>query len=155
MTDYQDPGHEAARILVVDDDEVIRDLLCKILENRGYEVFQTDNGPDALDICRRSFPPLQLLITDIKMPVMSGYELADRCSLLYPAMGILYFSGSVPDESMFSGHNRAFVSKPFHNEELFRMVGTLLAGCVDERPPRRQAPATQPHHGAQGDYLRA
>jgi CheY-like chemotaxis protein len=127
----QDRGSDAARILVVDDERLIRDLLCRMLECDEYEVLSASNGPDALEICRRSFRPIQLLVTDVQMPVMSGYELADRCARLYPELCVLFVSGSIPDESMqaaLSVPNLAFLSKPVRPEVLQRQARAMLAG---------------------------
>jgi len=137
---------EAARILVVDDEKLIRDLLCRMLECDEYEVLSASSGPDALEICRRSFGPIQLLVTDVQMPVMSGYELADRCARLYPELCVLFVSGSIPDESMqaaLSVPSIAFLSKPIRPDVLRRQARAMLASpAVDRAPCGASAPSS-------------
>ena len=147
----QDRGSDAARILVVDDERLIRDLLCRMLECDEYEILSAISGPEALDICRRSFRPIQLLVTDVQMPVMSGYELADKCARLYPELRVLFVSGSIPDESMqaaLSVPNLAFLSKPVRPEVLQRQARAMLASPALDRvtggaSPRSSGPGAR------------
>ena len=88
------------RILLVDDENAIRDSLYALLEGDGYEVLAASNGPDGLTIFRQSTPPIDLLVTDYNMPQMSGLELARACSLLSKELSVLYISGSHPDENL-------------------------------------------------------
>lgn len=149
---------EAAQILLVDDEPLVCDLLRKMLERGGYEILSAGNGRDALDLCRRSVRPVRLLVTDLQMPEMSGYELAERCSLLYPSMSILFVSGSGPAEPMqakLQGPNRAFLSKPVELEDLLCFAKALLTGPREDRLPRRRAPSSQSGRALHGDYLQA
>lgn len=152
----QDWGNAAARILLVDDEKPIRDLFCKILECDEYEVLSASNGPDALEICSRSFRPIQLLITDIQMPSMSGYELAEKCSSLFPALSVLFVSGSIPDKSMqatLNARNRAFLSKPLRPEVLQRRTRAMLAASAEDRLPGDAPHPARTRGGNQGDYV--
>ncbi len=92
------------------------------------------------------------------MPGMSGYELADRCSLLYPAMSVLFVSGSIPDEPMRTAlnvRNRAFLPKPVRPEVLRRLARALLTGPGEDWQPRRRVPSNRSGGGDQGDYPQA
>ena len=152
----QDRGNKAARILLVDDEKLVRDLLCKVLECDEYEVLSASNGPDALEICSRSFRPIQLLVTDIEMPVMSGHELAESCSRLFPALSVLFVSGSIPDESMqatLNAPNCAFLHKPVRPEVLRRQTRTMLAGSAEDRLPWDASHPARAKGGNQGDYV--
>lgn len=150
--------NEKTQILLVDDEEAVRDLLLRMLETGGYEVSSASCGPAALEACRRCVLPPRLLVTDIQMPVMSGYELADRCSLLYPSIGILFVSGSVPDDSTraaLHGPHREFLAKPVRLEDLLRAVKTLLDRPAEDRLPRRRVPSRETDRTIQSDYLQA
>ena len=117
------------RILVVEDENSVRDSLYTLLENNGYEVLAASNGPDGLTIFRQSVRPIDLLVTDYNMPRMSGLELARRCSLLCNELRVLYVSGSRPDEELqtdLQAGRREFLAKPFRGAELLRKAKELL-----------------------------
>jgi len=88
------------RILLVDDENAIRNSLYELLESNGYEVLAASNGVDGLTIFRQSIRPIELLVTDCSMPRMSGLELARECSLLCNDLRVLYVSGTRPDEDL-------------------------------------------------------
>jgi CheY-like chemotaxis protein len=117
------------RILLVDDENAIRDSLYALLEGDGYEVLAASNGPDGLTIFRQSTPPIDLLVTDYNMPQMSGLELARACSLLSKELSVLYISGSHPDENLqadLQSHKRGFLAKPFRGSDLLHKARELL-----------------------------
>jgi len=119
------------RVLLVDDDDAVRDALYMLLESDGYQVLAASNGPDGLSIFRRSIPPIELLVTDYNMPRMSGLELARECSRLSRDLRVLYISGSGPDEELqedLEAPNREFAAKPFRGPELLRKARELLCG---------------------------
>lgn len=118
-----------SRILLVDDDESLRDSLYALLENAGYEVLAAGSGPEGLTIFRQSARPVDLLVTDYNMPQMSGLELARECSYLFPDLRVLYVSGSTAAEELqadLQASKRAFLAKPFRGEELLRKARALL-----------------------------
>lgn len=117
------------RILLVDDEESIRDSLYTLLESNGYEVLAAGNGPDGLTIFRQSIRPIELLVTDYHMPRMSGLELARECSRLCGELRVLYVSGSRPDaelEADLQAPTRGFLAKPFRGNDLLRTARALL-----------------------------
>jgi CheY-like chemotaxis protein len=118
-----------SRILLVDDENTIRDSLYALLESAGYEVLAASNGPDGLTIFRQSVPPIDLLVTDYNMPQMSGLELARECSRLFHELRVLYVSGSRPDEELqadLQAGRRDFLAKPFRGDDLIRKAKALL-----------------------------
>jgi two-component system sensor histidine kinase ChiS len=128
-TDSQDNAEMRSRILLVDDENFIRDSLYTILERGGYEVLAASNGPDGLTIFRQSRPPIDLLVTDYNMPRMSGLELARECSSLCCELSVLYVSGSRPDEELeaeLQARKRGFLAKPFRGAELLLKTRELL-----------------------------
>ena len=118
-----------SRILLVDDQNSVRDSLYTILESDGYEVLAASNGPDGLTIFRQSTRPIELLVTDYNMPQMSGLELARECLRLCGGLSVLYVSGSGPDEALqaeLQARKRGFLAKPFRGTELLRKTRELL-----------------------------
>ena len=117
------------RILLVDDENSVRDSLYALLESAGYEVLAASNGPDGLTIFRQAAPPIDLLVTDYNMPRMSGLELARECSCLFPDLRVLDVSGSHPDEKLQADlqmGKRGFLAKPFRGDDLLRTTRALL-----------------------------
>lgn len=121
-------GECCLRVLLVDDQDAVRDSLYKLLDNNGFDVLAASNGPDGLAICRQSLRPIELLVTDYDMPQMSGLELARECVQLNHELKVLYVSGSEPDmelrEDLQKG-GRAFLAKPFRESDLLRKTREL------------------------------
>jgi signal transduction histidine kinase/CheY-like chemotaxis protein len=90
-TDRARGGEE--RILVVDDEPAVRRLLAKILRSRGYDVFETEDGPSALAFMSSTDRQMDLVVTDVFMPKMSGTQLAKEIQRRWPSIKILLVSG--------------------------------------------------------------
>lgn len=121
------PGRET--ILVVEDDEAVRELAREILEERGYTVLTAGHPRDALQISERRTAPIPLLVTDLVMPEMNGWELADRLTAAQPEMRVLYMSGYTVDGLAAHGALRpgtAWLPKPFTPDDLARKVREVL-----------------------------
>ncbi len=122
-------GMRSTRVLLVDDQESVRNAVYSVLESGGYDVLAASNGRDGLSICRQSIHPIALLITDCHMPQMSGLELARECSRLCGDLSVLYISGLGPDEELqaeLQTPRRSFLGKPFRSVELLRKAQQLL-----------------------------
>ena len=116
-------------ILVVEDEAGIRALVRKILRRQGYVVLEASNGDDALKICAGHKGKIDLLVTDVMMPRMSGRELADRLTALRPELRVLYVSGYTDDAMLSSGSfptGTAFLQKPFTLGSLLGKVREVL-----------------------------
>ncbi len=116
-------------ILLVEDDETVRNLVSEVLQNYGHEVLEAANGGSALLICERHERPIHLLLTDVIMPEMSGSELATRLARLRPEMKSLYMSGYTDDAIVNHGVLEAdtpFIQKPFTPMALARKVREVL-----------------------------
>jgi hypothetical protein len=87
-----DPGHGEA-ILVVEDEESLRDLACRILARNGYRICAATSASDALRLASDLAQPIDLLLTDVVMPEMLGNEVAARVCAIRPALRVLYMSG--------------------------------------------------------------
>jgi len=128
----------APTVLVVDDQEVVRVLMCKTLESGGFHVMAASNGADALNLYREAEPPIDLLVTDYRMPGMTGLELARECCSLDGELSVLYISGSRPGDDLradLAATRRGFLAKPFRQSDLLRTAKAVLAtepGSVSE-----------------------
>ena len=116
-------------ILLVEDEEAVRELTVKILEIYGYTVIYANDGVEAFEIFNKSQKKISLLITDIVMPRMSGRDLAEKIKTLNPEISVLYSSGYSDDRNMMNGAAEKridFINKPFTPEDLARKVRQLL-----------------------------
>lgn len=117
-------------ILVVDDDPNFRRILHFTLEMSGYAVLLTGSAEDALEIAARN-KDIQLLITDVAMPVMNGAELAQKVREIQPDIEVLYLSG-FPFQAMAARGIAIdplhFLQKPFVGDVLDERIKAILAG---------------------------
>ncbi len=119
----------ARTVLVVEDEAGIRMLMRKILDRQGYNVIEATRGDEALQIVQSRKTPVQLLVTDLVMPQMSGRELAERLTRTQPSLKVLYVSGFTDDEAIRSGSlgpGSAFLQKPFTLGSLVEKVREVL-----------------------------
>lgn len=118
------------RVLLVEDETPIRNLIFEILKNEGYKSIAFPNGLEGLQWVQTHPEPIDLVITDIQLPGMSGKELADRICLMRPQTKILFLSGyssfSVKDLNPCSNTDRHFLAKPFKLSELLAEVNRLI-----------------------------
>jgi two-component system, cell cycle sensor histidine kinase and response regulator CckA len=118
-------------VLVAEDEDGVRELLRKVLTEFGYSVLTARHGRDALMVAGERGSEIDLLVTDVVMPEMSGRELAETLRDRRPDLKVLFISGYTDDEVLqrgISGRDAAFVRKPFAAEELVRRVRLLLDG---------------------------
>lgn len=137
------PGHRGT-IMVVEDEDDVRHLLADVLSRSGYRVLDAGHGPDALRLAEQHDGRIDLVISDMVMPQMDGWEVARRMAVLRPEAKVLFMSGYSADVSLarrLSTSQVAFLSKPFTPTALRLKVRTLLAGSD---PPDSPAP---PHAG--------
>ncbi len=118
-------------ILVVEDEEGVRKLAHRILESSGYHVITAANGGEALLECEAHGDDIQLVLTDVVMPKMSGRNLADRLAETYPDMKVVFMSGYTDDA--LGQHNVLddsvhFIAKPFTLPGLRQKIRQVLDG---------------------------
>ena len=115
-------------VLLVEDEEAVRRLVQEILESAGYRVLAAASGPEALQRSRDHKGPIQLMVTDVVMPGMSGPQLADLIAATRPDLRILYTSGHTDDALGGLPPGRAFVQKPLTPDVLADRVRDILDG---------------------------
>ncbi|MBZ5671215.1 MAG: PAS domain S-box protein [Acidobacteriia bacterium] len=126
-------GSELAKgsetVLVVEDEEGVRSLVCETLESHGYKVLEARGADDALSIFEQYAEPIHLLLTDVVMPQMGGKELAKRLSSVHPETKVLYMSGYTDNAIVRHGvleGGTPFLQKPFVPQTLVRKVRQVL-----------------------------
>jgi CheY-like chemotaxis protein len=127
------PAHGEETVLLVEDELVVRRLVAEILESNGYTVLQAGDGPSALELLRRHTGSLDLLLTDVVMPGMSGPDVAGAIAAMRPGAQVLYISGYT--DSSVGQHGVLdpgvpFLQKPFDADVLSRKVREVLDGVV-------------------------
>ena len=145
------PSLEAAApasesILVVEDEEDVRRVARRFLEQRGYRVLEARDGVEALRVSAGHPEPIHLLVTDMIMPGMRGQELAERLVRSRPEMKVLYISGYTGGSIMEKGEleaGYAFLGKPFSSEALARKVRELLDGEDSGRRKPQERPGPE------------
>jgi PAS domain S-box-containing protein len=116
-------------ILLVEDEVNVRLVACKFLKKHGYTVLEVGHPKEALQLCQQDNHQIDLLITDVIMPDMSGRELAEQLTRSYPNLKVLYISGYANDAlSQYGviGSGIAFLEKPFSSESLAHKVRETL-----------------------------
>jgi PAS domain S-box-containing protein len=120
-------------ILLVEDEAVVRDLVCEILREGGYVVLSANSGADAMEITAEHIKPIDLLITDVVMPEMSGPELANTLRRARGEMRVLYMSGYTDDAVLVRQglpENSAFIRKPYTPQQFLQKVRESLDATV-------------------------
>ena len=122
------------RILLVEDEDDVREMAMEALELGGYRVISAANGEEALEVCSDASGEFQLLLTDVIMPGMSGGELAAQITHDHPEIQVLYMSGYNDDAIVKHGVSRSqadFLQKPFTLDSLSRKVREILDRPLD------------------------
>jgi two-component system, cell cycle sensor histidine kinase and response regulator CckA len=124
------PARRTGTILLVEDQAAIRMLLEDVLSEAGHRVFASADGRGALELAEQYTGAVDLLITDVVMPEMSGPDLASQISPLRPSVIVLYMSGYTDHALLHRGaieQGTAFLQKPFLPESLLAKIDELLS----------------------------
>ena len=129
LTSIDTAETETGTVLLVEDDPLVRNVALRALESAGYTVLESGNGHGALAMAHSCDDEIDLLITDVVMPLMGGRELAQELSALHPKTSILFMSGYTDDAVVRHGimdKDIEYLQKPFTPESLVRRVGEVL-----------------------------
>lgn len=122
------PSRGSETILLVEDDEALRELILSALTGAGYTVLEAANGTEGLLIAKKRDGAIDLVLTDVVMPVMSGPKMATRISALFPEIPILYMSGYSESANGYQEilSRSPLLQKPFELATLTREVRAML-----------------------------
>ena len=118
-------------VLIVEDNEALRNLAKKVLRNYGYAILEAENGEKALNIGETHEGPIHLLLTDVVMPGMSGSDLSEKLQSIRPETRVIYTSGYSDNAIVRHGILRQginFIEKPFSPKSLGKKVRQVLDG---------------------------
>jgi two-component system, cell cycle sensor histidine kinase and response regulator CckA len=124
------PLHGSETILLVEDQDAIRNLASEFLKGNGYNILEAGDGREALQVAEQHHGEIDLLLTDVVMPRMGGLELAVRLANLHPQMKVIYMSGYAEyakDNRKLADSERVILQKPFALDTLARKVREVLA----------------------------
>ncbi len=122
-------GAPHQRVLVVDDDKLLRGLVVRILVREGYDVLQAADGEEALEVVRKAGGVVDLLVTDFYMPKMNGSLLARRLAEVQQGVRTLFMSAYANEDKLVElmGGPVAFLPKPFRQHQLANSLADLAA----------------------------
>jgi len=124
------PGGSEA-ILVVDDEELLRELGERVLRKQGYNVLSATNPREAIALAEKFQDDIHLLVTDIVMPIMNGKQLHEEIKQIHPEIKVLFMSGYMSDKVISQGlqvEQINFIQKPFDNNVFAAQVRQVLDG---------------------------
>lgn len=116
-------------ILLVEDEPAIRQLMRRMLEARGYAVLEARNGEEAIGVAEQHRGSIHLVVTDVVMPRMNGFELAEQLTRTQPDLRVLYVSGHADHPAVRQGlrdSRHPFLLKPYTQEVLARSIREVL-----------------------------
>ena len=132
------PPKGVETVLVVEDEEAVRDLISEGLKQLGYSVLSARDGAQALEVSRRHPAPIHLLLIDVVLPGRSGREVAADLTRLRPDLAVLYTSGHTDDEAVrhrVLDHGPAFLQKPFSQSDLALKLREVLDAALSLPAP--------------------
>src|SRR6476646_10656183 len=113
-------------ILVVDDNELVLSVVVEILEREKFRVFSANNGPAALQLAEQTDRKIDLLLSDVEMPQMSGPDLGEALKKTRPDMHVMLMSGGDHGNLLVLNYGWAYIQKPFVAVKLVEMVTEVL-----------------------------
>jgi DNA-binding NtrC family response regulator len=124
-------------ILVVDDNAMVLKVVVEALRHAHFQVLSADNGPDAIELAKDTEGRIDLLLSDIDMPQMSGPDLGLMLKRTRPDLHVMLMSGGATGNLLVLNYGWAFIQKPFVSAQLVQMILEVL------RSPDRSQPGGQ------------
>jgi len=116
------------RVLLVDDELPVRTFIAKILQREGFEILEAGDGLDALAVLQQMSGDVDVLVTDIKMPRMTGIELVEKVKAEFPGVPVVYISGEHLQEQLHNPSRRVvFLQKPFRPQAMLDAIRAVTA----------------------------
>ena len=128
---------ERPTVLVVDDEEDLRDIMRRMLERRGFDTLVAGDSEQAIELCRVHAGEIDVLVTDLGLPGASGGELSRAAVALRPRMGVVYISGLPKDIAVTKGliaEDALLVKKPFTADLLIEALRLVIAQRAASAP---------------------
>ncbi len=116
-------------VLVIEDEPTVRELVSEVLESIGYTVLETTQGQEAIELAMQYTGQIDLVVTDVRMPGLSGYDVVEKLKVLRPQMRVLFMSAYTDDERVLAASpssDFAYLQKPFTLEALAQRVREML-----------------------------
>jgi response regulator RpfG family c-di-GMP phosphodiesterase len=129
-------SRKTATILLVDDEDWLREIVARKLRQKLYTVLEADNGQMALRIAEGHPSPIDFLLVDLKMPTMNGREVFERLRTTHPETEAIFMSGFPRDHAVAEGWifgNEGFIEKSLWSSDLAKRVEGFLARLLAER----------------------
>jgi two-component system cell cycle sensor histidine kinase/response regulator CckA len=127
-------GNTREVILVVDDDEGVRKLVVTVLQDGGFRVLSARDGPTALRLAGEHDGVIDLLLSDVDMPAMSGPDLGEALKVTRPQMHVMLMSGGANGNLLVLNYGWAYLQKPFVGAKLIEMVTHVLHSADRSQP---------------------
>jgi CheY-like chemotaxis protein len=139
-------------VLVAEDEDLLRRLVSQLLGDQGYRILEARDGVEALHLAHLASPHLRLVVADVVMPGMDGWELGRRLAIDCPAVPVLYMSAYPRADIFHRGESNPavpFLEKPFSAEVFVKTVRELLEQpSPSSSVPEPSAPRTRPDSAA-------
>jgi two-component system cell cycle sensor histidine kinase/response regulator CckA len=133
MVDTQTTG-KLETILVVDDTEATRKYVVTILEQAEFKVISADSGAAAIELAKQTPGRIDLLLSDVDMPLMSGLDLGRTLKKAIPHLHVMLMSGGANGNLLVPNYGWAFIEKPFMGAKLVEMVISVLHSPARSQP---------------------
>ncbi len=132
---YKEAGMEIDAILIVDDENLMRELISEMLKDKAKSIIPAQNGPEALEVFKR-IPKIDIIITDMNMPGMNGLQLLEKIRQMDPIIPVIVMTGYSEifgiEESLKSGVEE-YIKKPFRKEELEIIVDRAMWRAISKK----------------------
>jgi two-component system, cell cycle sensor histidine kinase and response regulator CckA len=122
-------------ILVIEDEELLLDLLKEMLEDEGYRVLTAADGPQAVDLYRAEKEKVSLVLSDMGLPSMGGWEVLQQLKKINPSVKVILSSGFMDTkvrQDMLSAGAKDFIQKPYMPEKVIRTIQDTILGDEKE-----------------------